>query len=1056
MGTELESLNTLCRDLYESVDQATRRRAEERFNDLVNGEGCLQRCMMLFEEGPVPYGPIVAAKALTKLLSVKTGIMPSDRLNICHYLLSYLGTRAQQVPAFVITELCQFFARLTKLEWGYFVTDTEEYPFRTPISSIIKSISVQNIGESLLAIELLSLLVIDMNSPIGSESVSTHRKTAALFRDDYLYNIFKMCLELLKELQGKQLNEQELRLANAVLDLMLNCCSYDFIGSLADETSEDNFSMQIVHIIVQLASIRRTIFNGNERQTYLRELVVAIKEIIENSAKLNQGAFHEFCRLVSRLKTNFQLCEMLKFDEYESMLRLLVEFTIASLKMTDLSNSTYFLLHFWFRMVTSVPYVRTQDNHYINIYCPEIFKVYVETRLENVANVLRDPNLDDPLDDQGAILQTMEQLAVICRCDYKKTGELLMRHFDENVEVALRGPAQDPNVLIAEGRLAWLLTLMGTAIFGKSTVQNTDEFDELDGKLLLRAIRYMQWNDERLVCPTNPNLSPGNGNIRLEVSFIYVLEQFRRAYVMDQIPRVSYVYNPLGEIGINEETDMLNVIARKIITNVKMWPTNAQLLDLSLSLLKDLSLGYSAVRKLFSLPDIQLLLNNHTAEHFAFLGSGIDYATMKERTTFYEALTRLLTSDMNDDEVIFLNYLQPLTETARNLCEVMKTGNIQVNEDEVKKALVGLCRDIRGVCLACTTKPLFQMLVEWMLPDVFNILQFAINGWYNIPEVTSPIFHLLSELCHNRQQRLKFEMSSCVTVLLFREISRVICSWGDRVLNAGAIAKDRLYKERYKNIGLIFHILKQALAGGYVPYGLLCLYGDRCLLDALDMFVKLFQTIPEEEFHNYTKITQNYYGLLEMMIQDNMSYISNLDPQVFSSILRSIISGILSTDAVVITAACSALDNILGCIMKQLKTPTLNKITMEAEGQSCIRAIEANPHLLADLLNQVIQMFIYGEVKCQWSMSRPLLGLILLQEQAFNEIKTDVLTHFPSSRRPSMEKTFFTLMDGVEADLTTKNKDTFTQNLAKFRKEVSEVAKGKDLSPAASNTNMAF
>lgn len=80
------------------------------------------------------------------------------------------------------------------------------------------------------------------------------------------------------------------------------------------------------------------------------------------------------------------------------------------------------------------------------------------------------------------------------------------------------------------------------------------------------------------------------------------------------------------------------------ITNLKMWSTNEHILDLSLSLLKgknlflmwnlddhmtlqaldnkvnnldkslcsDLSLGYTAVRKLFRLPDIQLLLNNHT------------------------------------------------------------------------------------------------------------------------------------------------------------------------------------------------------------------------------------------------------------------------------------------------------------------------------------------------------------------------------------------------------------------------------------------------------------
>lgn len=40
-------------------------------------------------------------------------------------------------------------------------------------------------------------------------------------------------------------------------------------------------------ILVQLASIRRTLFNGGERQTYLEELVVGTKMIMDNPGKLS-------------------------------------------------------------------------------------------------------------------------------------------------------------------------------------------------------------------------------------------------------------------------------------------------------------------------------------------------------------------------------------------------------------------------------------------------------------------------------------------------------------------------------------------------------------------------------------------------------------------------------------------------------------------------------------------------------------------------------------------------------------------------------------------------
>ncbi|PIO54330.1 hypothetical protein TELCIR_24310 [Teladorsagia circumcincta] len=49
---------------------------------------------------------------------------------------------------------------------------------------------------------------------------------------------------------------------------------------------------------------------------------------------------------------------------------------------------------------------------------------------------------------------------------------------------------------------------------------------------------------------------------------------------------------------------------------------------------------------------------------------------------------------------------------------------------------------------------------------------------------------------------------------------------------------------------------------------------------------------------------------------------------------------------------------------------------------------------------------------------------------------------------------FIGLMDGVELSLTVKNKDIFTQNLAKFRREIVEAVKGKEVSPSASNNEM--
>ena len=45
-------------------------------------------------------------------------------------------------------------------------------------------------------------------------------------------------------------------------------------------------------------------------------------------------------------------------------------------------------------------------------------------------------------------------------------------------------------------------------------------------------------------------------------------------------------------------------------------------------------------------------------------------------------------------------------------------------------------------------------------------------------------------------------------------------------------------------------------------------------------------------FQDYPKLSQTYYGLLECLAQDHMTFISNLEPQVFLYILSTISEGL--------------------------------------------------------------------------------------------------------------------------------------------------------------------
>lgn len=74
-----------------------------------------------------------------------------------------------------------------------------------------------------------------------------------------------------------------------------------------------------------MASVRRSLFNNEERQKFLASLVRGISLVLKNGSSLsNLEVYHEFCRLLGRLKANYQLGELTALEEYPEAIRLIV------------------------------------------------------------------------------------------------------------------------------------------------------------------------------------------------------------------------------------------------------------------------------------------------------------------------------------------------------------------------------------------------------------------------------------------------------------------------------------------------------------------------------------------------------------------------------------------------------------------------------------------------------------------------------------------------------------------------------------------------------------
>ncbi|KAK1343550.1 hypothetical protein QTO34_016330, partial [Cnephaeus nilssonii] len=576
----LAELEVLCTHLYIGTDLTQRIEAEKALLELIDSPECLSKCQLLLEQGTTSYAQLLAATCLSKLVSrvsplpveqridiMKSPQMITEHFLIGNYILNYVASQPKLAP-FVIQALIQVIAKITKLGW--FEVQKDQLVFREIIADV-KTFLQGTVEHCIIGVIILSELTQEMNLVDYSRPSAKHRKIATSFRDTSLKDILVLACSLLKEVLAKPLNlqdEGQQNLVMQVLKLVLNCLNFDFIGSSADESADDLCTVQIpttwrtktldlffnlyhslppllsqlaLSCLVQFASTRRSLFSSPERAKYLGNLIKGVKRILENPQGLSDpGNYHEFCRFLARLKTNYQLGELVMVKEYPEVIRLIANFTITSLQHWEFApNSVHYLLTLWQRMVASVPFVKSTEPHLLDTYAPEITKAFITSRLESVAIVVRD-NLDDPLDDTATIFQQLEQLCTVSRCEYEKTCSLLVQLFDQN--------AQNYQKLlhsasVGNGRLAWLVYLVGTVVGGRLTYTSTDEHDAMDGELSCRIFTealFLSFMKRvfQLISLMDTGL-PQCSNEKIELAILWFLDQFRKTYVGDQLQRTS-------------------------------------------------------------------------------------------------------------------------------------------------------------------------------------------------------------------------------------------------------------------------------------------------------------------------------------------------------------------------------------------------------------------------------------------------------------------------------------------------------------------------------------
>ncbi|KAM7259237.1 hypothetical protein ACFE04_014978 [Oxalis oulophora] len=1045
----LVHLEALCERLYNSQDSAEREHAERTLNCFRDHIDYIPQCQYILENSSNAYALMLASSSLLKQVTEHS--LPLQlRLDIRNYLIDYLATRGPHLATFVLGSLIQLLCRVTKFGWldderfKELVNDATEFLYQGPHHRAI-------------GLKILNQIVSEMNEWNQRLPLIRHRRISSDFLS-LLVQIFKLSLTSLNQVK----NDSNLltsmktgsKLEELALSLSHKCLSYDFVGSSYDNTDDlvsirvphswravvedpstldiffyfyeiqTPFSKEALECLVHLASLRQAVFTDNAaRLKFLAHLMMLTKQIMQKGIGLSDyDNYHVFCRLLGRFQVNYRLSELVGSEGYIDWIHLVTEFTSMSFQSWQwASSSVCHLLVMWSGFVKPATHLKSDSPSQLDKLVPKLVESFISSRLVSLQS---DQLSENYLDDAANLQDQIESFPSLCRHQYQSCCTHILNIMDPLLqmykEVANLQNFVDNNELsVVETKLAWIVHIIAAMIKDKNISVSRESHQVCDAELSARVLQLINVTDSGSHTRRYGEISKQ----RLDHAILTFCQSFKRSYVGSQtlIPS-NVLYTRLSEIvGLHDHMSLLNTFAGKIALNLKSYESD-EVIKHSLRLLLEMVSGHALKKLLLGVDNIKFMISHQSAKHFPFLR---DCKHSRNRTNFYYIFGLLVF--LEDSFLKFKSSRESLQQVFESL-DAMPDANFRM--DAAKNAFIGLMRDLRGLTSASDSSRTYGFLFDWVYPERMQLLCRAIVHWSDTPEVTTPLLKFVSEFVWNNSQRMTFDSSSANGILLFREVSKLMVAYGSSILSRPNSADKYTFK--YKGIWISLEILSRALSGEYVIFGVFELYGDRALVDALDIGLKMALSIPIADVLAYRKVGKSYFAFLEVLLGKNLAYFLPRDESTFICIINSLEAGIRSSNTSILPQCATTVFNLASFHFSN---------TIMGESPSLPAAISLSQHIanLPDLFLQMsktlFEVILFNESESNWILSKALLSLLLISEKAYVNMKSMILDSQKPEHIPQLSSSFDDLMKDVSRSLSIENCDRFSQNLSRFRRD---------------------
>ena len=197
----------------------------------------------------------------------------------------------------------------------------------------------------------------------------------------------------------------------------------------------------------------------------------------------------------------------------------------------------------------------------------------------------------------------------------------------------------------------------------------------------------------------------------------------------------------------------------------------------------------------------------------------------------------------------------------------------------------------------------------------------------------------------------------------------------------------------------------------------------------MDVCLQMALSIPLPDILAYRKVGKAYFALVDIMCHNHAGALAARDTATFSFIVSSLDAGLKSLDVGISSQCAAAMDNLAGFYFKHMP----NGEEPTAAGAAMAEHVRQQPDLFPRVLHTLFEIVLFEDCTNQWSLSRPMLSLILVVEPVFAALRQQIVASQPADRQAALALSMDRLMQDVQRSLDPKNRDKFTQNLTVVR-----------------------